>query len=57
MFEAVMLILIMWSTYIRSRDMENRNLLNYLLNDGFIYILVSFLVVLGTWLVNNFIIV
>ncbi len=40
-FEDVMIVLILWGTHVRSRNMENKSLTSYLLNDGFIYILVS----------------
>lgn len=42
-FESVMLVLVIWATYVRSlRDVE-RSLLSYLINDGFVYILILFI--------------
>jgi len=52
-FEAVMILLILWGTHIRSRNMENKSLMSYLLNDGFIYILLLFFVRITNMLITT----
>lgn len=41
-FEVVMLVMILWYTCLRSRNLDNKSVMHYLVNDGFIYILVCF---------------
>lgn len=51
-FEAVMIVLILWCTHVRSRKMENKSLGSYLLNDGFIYVLLLFLLRIANMLIT-----
>lgn len=45
-FEIVMIVMILWGAYVQSRTMENKNVMRHLMNDGFIYIMVRFPVIL-----------
>jgi len=51
-FEAVMIVLILWGTHIRSRNMANKSLTNYLVHDGFVYILFQFLFRIANMLIT-----
>ncbi|KAF7761082.1 hypothetical protein Agabi119p4_10491 [Agaricus bisporus var. burnettii] len=51
-FEIVMIVLILWGAYVQSRNMENKNVMRHLMNDGFIYIMLLFVLRVANMLVT-----